>query len=95
MHPAVGLAAVIARSDTKWGERPVLIVEWRQGLSVESRELLEFLRGKVASWWLPEQILSVAPMPLAATGKIDKNQLRSDYASGELTMQVTDRPGHS
>jgi fatty-acyl-CoA synthase len=86
-HPAVGLAAVIARSDAKWGERPVLIVEWRHGLSVNSRELLEFLRGKVASWWLPEQILSVAPMPLAATGKIDKNQLRSDYANGKLTAE--------
>ena len=86
-HPAVGLAAVIARSDAKWGERPVLIVEWRQGQRTDSRELLEFLRGKVASWWLPEQILSVAPMPLAATGKIDKNQLRSDYASGKLTAE--------
>jgi 3-(methylthio)propionyl---CoA ligase len=86
-HPAVGLAAVIARSDAKWGERPVLIVEWRQGQPVDTRELLEFLRGKVASWWLPEQILSVAPMPLAATGKIDKNQLRSDYANGKLTAE--------
>ena len=84
-HPAVGLAAVIARSDAKWGERPVLIVEWRQGRSADAHALLEFLRGKVAGWWLPEQILEVDAMPLAATGKIDKNQLRADYANGTLT----------
>jgi fatty-acyl-CoA synthase len=84
-HPAVGLAAVIARSDAKWGERPVLIVEWRQGLSMNGSTLLEYLRGKVAGWWLPDQVLNVAAMPLAATGKIDKNQLRADYANGKLT----------
>jgi acyl-CoA synthetase (AMP-forming)/AMP-acid ligase II len=86
-HPAVSLAAVIARSDEKWGERPVLIVQWRQGLSVDGQELLEFLRGKVAGWWLPDQILGIDAMPLAATGKIDKNQLRNDYGSGKLTSE--------
>jgi 3-(methylthio)propionyl---CoA ligase len=83
-HPAVGLAAVIARSDVKWGERPVLIVEWRQGKSMDARALLELLRGKVADWWLPEQVLNIDAMPLAATGKIDKNRLRADYANGRL-----------
>lgn len=84
-HPAVGLAAVIARVDEKWGERPVLIVEWRQGLSVDGNALLEYLRGKIAAWWLPDQIINVEAMPLAATGKIDKKQLRADYANGKLT----------
>ena len=86
-HPAVGLAAVIARSDAKWGERPVLIVEWRQGQSLEAHELLEFLRGKIAGWWLPDQVLKVDVMPLAATGKINKNQLRADYANGKLCAE--------
>jgi 3-(methylthio)propionyl---CoA ligase len=89
MHPAVGLAAVIARSDSKWGERPVLIVESRQGLPVDAPALLEFLRGKIASWWLPDQILKIDVMPLAATGKIDKNQLRRHYASGKLDARET------
>jgi 3-(methylthio)propionyl---CoA ligase len=84
-HPAVGLTAVIARSDAKWGERPVLIVEWRQGHSADAESLLDFLRGKVAGWWLPDQIVAVDAMPLAATGKIDKNRLRADYANGKLT----------
>jgi len=86
-HPAVGLAAVIARTDAKWGERPVLIVEPRQGLSVDAQMLLEFLRGKVASWWIPDQILRVEAMPLAATGKIDKHQLRADYANGKISIE--------
>jgi acyl-CoA synthetase (AMP-forming)/AMP-acid ligase II len=84
-HPAVALAAVIARPDAKWGERPVLIIEWRHGASMDGEALLEFLRGKVAGWWLPDQVLKVETMPLAATGKIDKNQLRADYANGTLS----------
>ena len=88
-HPTVGLAAVIARPDARWGERPVLIVESRQGIPLDALELLEFLRGKVASWWLPDQILEIDAMPLAATGKIDKNQLRSHYANGKLSARET------
>jgi acyl-CoA synthetase (AMP-forming)/AMP-acid ligase II len=84
-HPAVGLVAVIGRADEKWGERPVLIVEYRQGQSVHARALREFLTGKVAGWWLPDEIVQIDAMPLAATGKIDKNQLRADYANGKLT----------
>jgi acyl-CoA synthetase (AMP-forming)/AMP-acid ligase II len=88
-HPTVGLAAVIARSDAKWGERPVLIVESRQGMAMNAGALLEYLRGKIASWWLPDQILEIDTMPLAATGKIDKNQLRSHYANGKLNVRET------
>jgi acyl-CoA synthetase (AMP-forming)/AMP-acid ligase II len=86
-HPTVGLAAVIARPDAKWGERPVLIVEPRQGLSVDAQALQEFLRGKIASWWIPDQILRIDAMPLAATGKIDKSQLRADYANGNIAVE--------
>ena len=87
-HPDVGQAAVIGRSDDKWGERPVLIVELRQGSLLDARTLLETLRGKVASWWIPEQIVQVAAMPLAATGKIDKNQLRAHYANDDAAAKA-------
>ena len=83
-HPAVGQVAVIGRLDAKWGERPVLIVEPRQGQSVDAQSLIGALRGRVADWWLPDQVVQVAVMPLAATGKIDKNRLRADYASGDV-----------
>jgi len=82
-HPAVGQVAVVGRPDPKWGERPVLIVEPRPGQSIDAETLLEVLRGKVASWWLPDEIVQIVAMPLAATGKIDKTRLRADYASGE------------
>jgi fatty-acyl-CoA synthase len=79
-HPAVGQVAVIGRSDPKWGERPVLIVEARQGQSVDVQTLLGALRGKVADWWVPDEVVQIGAMPLAATGKIDKDRLRADYA---------------
>ncbi|MFC3069438.1 AMP-binding protein [Phenylobacterium soli] len=84
--PAVGQVAVIGRSDPKWGERPVLIVEPRQGQSIDPRGLVEGLRGKVADWWLPDEVVQIGAMPLAATGKIDKNRLRADYAEGNLAQ---------
>jgi acyl-CoA synthetase (AMP-forming)/AMP-acid ligase II len=84
-HPAVALAAVIARLDVKWGERPVLIVEPRQGQSVDTEALFSLLRGKIAGWWVPDLIVQVSAMPLAATGKIDKNQLRADFADGKIS----------
>lgn len=85
-HPTVGLVAVIGRSDAKWGERPVLVVEPRQGDAVDPHALIAALRGKVADWWLPGEVV-VATMPLAASGKIDKNQLRADYANGKLESE--------
>ncbi len=83
--PAVGLVAVIGRTDEKWGERPVLIMEPRRGQSLDAEALLRSLRGKVADWWIPDQVLWIESMPLAATGKIDKNRLRADYASGSIS----------
>jgi acyl-CoA synthetase (AMP-forming)/AMP-acid ligase II len=88
-HPAVAQVAVIGRADTKWGERPVLIVSLHKGNAVDDQTLLKALRGRVADWWLPDQILQIAKMPLAATGKIDKNQLSADYMTGELTSETS------
>jgi 3-(methylthio)propionyl---CoA ligase len=81
--PAVGQVAVIGQPDAKWGERPVLVVEPRQGQPLDDATLLAALRGKVPDWWLPARIARIEAMPLAATGKIDKNRLRANYAKGE------------
>ena len=45
---------------------------------------LNSLCGKIAGWWIPDQIVRIAAMPLAVTGKIDKKRLRVDYASGKI-----------
>jgi 3-(methylthio)propionyl---CoA ligase len=86
--PRVGQVAVIGKPHPKWGERPVLVVELRQGEAGDARALVEALRGKVADWWLPDEIVQLPRMPLAATGKIDKVRLRTDYAQGELDRHV-------
>ena len=88
-HPSVGLVAVIGRPDEKWGERPVLVVEPRSGQSIDPQSLLESLRGEIANWWIPDHVAQVDSMPLAATGKIDKVQLRADFAKVDIgTAQV-------
>ncbi|MGH8145452.1 MAG: long-chain-fatty-acid--CoA ligase [Rhodanobacteraceae bacterium] len=78
-HPTVGLVAVIGRPDAKWGERPVLVVEPRAGSHIDVAQLLACLDGKVARWWIPDDVEVVNAMPLAATGKIDKRRLRAKY----------------
>ena len=77
--PEVSLAAVIGRPDPKWGERPVLLVEMLDAAALSDEALLAPLKGRVAPWWIPDEIIRLSAMPLAATGKIDKMQLRSEY----------------
>jgi fatty-acyl-CoA synthase len=79
--PEISLAAVIGREHPKWGERPVLLVEAREGRVVSDEMLIDALRGRVASWWLPDSVIRVDQMPLAATGKIDKIRLRAEFGS--------------
>lgn len=83
-HPDVNLVAVIDRADPKWGERPVLIVELAGGSTVKADDLLALLRGKIATWWIPDEVVVTPSMPLAATGKIDKIRLKSDFNNGDF-----------
>jgi fatty-acyl-CoA synthase len=89
--PSVGLVAVIGRDDPKWGERPVLVIEPRQGHAIDAPGLVRALRGKVADWWVPDRLVRIDTMPLAASGKIDKIRLRAAYAGGELPDEAIAR----
>jgi len=80
--PEVALVAVVGRAHAKWGERPILVVEPRKGVDISDAALLGALRARVASWWLPDAIVRVTAMPLAATGKIDKARLRAEHGVG-------------
>jgi fatty-acyl-CoA synthase len=80
--PEVALAAVIGRSDPKWGERPILLVQMRGDHTVTDEALLAPLQGRVAPWWVPDAVFRLQHMPLASTGKIDKMALRSEYGGG-------------
>lgn len=77
--PSVSLVAVIGRSDPKWGERPLMVVEPVHGEQIDEAALRAALKGRVADWWTPDRIVVVERMPLAATGKIDKTQLRAAF----------------
>jgi len=79
MNPAVSLAAVIGRAHFKWGERPILLVQMRTPDDVTDEALLSPLRGKVAPWWIPDEVIRVPRMHLSPTGKIDKIRLRMEY----------------
>jgi fatty-acyl-CoA synthase len=80
-HPAALMAAVIAVPHPKWHERPLLLVKLRPGAAATKEEFLEYLRGKVATWWVPDDVVFVDEIPLGATGKIDKKKLRASYAA--------------
>ena len=80
-HPAVAMAACIARPDPKWDERPLLVVVRREGADLDRDTLLRFYEGKVAKWSIPDDVLFVDSIPLGATGKILKNKLRTQYAA--------------
>lgn len=75
-HPKVELAAVIGAAHPKWDERPVLVIKLKPGESENKQEHLEFLQGKIAKWWMPDDVVFVDDIPLGATGKIDKKLVR-------------------
>jgi fatty-acyl-CoA synthase len=78
-HPKVGEAAVIGVKHSKWGERPLLIAVPKKGQAILKEEILAFMRGKVADWWLPDEVVFVTEIPHTATGKILKTALREQY----------------
>lgn len=78
-HPDVAEAAVIGVAHEKWTERPLLVAVIKQGQSVSAEDLLGFLKGKVADWWIPEACEFVAELPHTATGKLDKKVIREQF----------------
>jgi fatty-acyl-CoA synthase len=75
-HPKAALCAVIGVVHPKWDERPILLVQLKAGETAEKAEFLDFLEGKIARWWMPDDVVFIEEIPLGATGKIDKKLLR-------------------
>ena len=78
-HPAVAEAAVIGVYHPKWDERPLLIVQLKQGQTASREDILKFMDGKIAKWWMPDDIVFVDGIPHTATGKILKTALRDQF----------------
>jgi len=80
----VANAAVIGIAHPKWDERPLLIIEPKPGAQPTREQLLKFLEGKIAKWWMPDDVVLVEKIPLGATGKINKLALRETFRDYKL-----------
>ncbi len=79
-HPKALIAAVIGVPHPKWDERPLLLVQLKPGHTASADEFSRFLDGKIAKWWIPEEVRFVDEIPLGGTGKIDKKLIRQRMA---------------
>ncbi|MGJ4910975.1 fatty-acid--CoA ligase [Bradyrhizobium sp. HKCCYLS2033] len=80
-HPAVAEAAVIGVYHPKWDERPLLIVQLKPGQTTTREDILKYMEGKIAKWWMPDDVAFVDGIPHTATGKILKTALRDQFKS--------------
>jgi fatty-acyl-CoA synthase len=78
-HPKVAEAAVIGVKHPKWDERPLLVVVLKKGERASKAEILGFMQGKIAKWWMPDDVVFVDEIPHTATGKIQKLVLRENF----------------
>ncbi|MGK6648196.1 long-chain fatty acid--CoA ligase [Klebsiella pneumoniae] len=83
-HPGVRSAAAIAARHPRWDERPVLLCVRAEGGEVEETDLLSWFEKRVPKWQIPDRVIFVDALPVSATGKVLKNQLRQAY--GEILM---------
>ena len=84
-HPAIAEAAVIGVKHPKWDERPIIVAVKKPGQEVSKEDLLRFYEGKIAKWWMPDDVVFVKELPHTATGKLSKLTLRQqmkDYKLG-------------
>jgi fatty-acyl-CoA synthase len=87
-HPDVVEAAVIAKPDERWAERPLCCVVLQDGASASPEQLVEHLRSRVAKWWLPDEFAFVSEIPKTSVGKFDKKVLRGQLNEGTLEGRV-------
>jgi fatty-acyl-CoA synthase len=78
--PGVAEAAVIGLPHPKWGERPLLVVVPEPEADITRENVLAFLDGKIVKWWMPDDVIFVEKIPHTATGKIQKMEIRKQFA---------------
>ena len=83
-HECVAEAAVIAKPDERWQERPLACVVRKEGTDVSAGELCEHLASRVAKWWIPDEFAFIDEVPKTSVGKFDKKVLRKQLEEGEL-----------
>src|SRR3954447_8933873 len=88
-HPSIREAAVIARPDERWSERPLACVVVEDGAQLDQEELKRHLLELVAKWWVPDDYVAIAEVPKTSVGKFDKKVLRAQLAEGTLSPADT------
>jgi fatty-acyl-CoA synthase len=83
-HPKVAEAAAIGVHHPKWDERPLLVIVLKKGETATKEEILGFMQGKIAKWWMPDDVAFVDEIPHTATGKIQKLTLRQQFKDYRL-----------
>jgi fatty-acyl-CoA synthase len=83
-HPKVAEAAAIGVTHPKWDERPLLVIVLKKGESATREDILGFMQGKIAKWWMPDDVAFVDEIPHTATGKIQKMELRKQFRDYRL-----------
>ena len=83
-HPKVAEAAVIGLPHPKWTERPLAVVVAKPGETLTKDDVLTFLDGRVAKWWMPDDVVFVAEIPKTSVGKFSKKDLRAQFADYTL-----------
>jgi len=78
-HPAAAECAVIGLPHPKWDERPLLIVQLKAGMKSSPDSFRKFLTGKIAKWWMPDDVVFVEELPHGPTGKVSKLELRTKF----------------
>ena len=78
-HTDVVEACVIGVYHPKWDERPLLLIVRAQGSELSAQDMLDYFDGKIAKWWMPDDVVFVDELPHTATGKLLKAQLREEY----------------
>ena len=79
-HEGIAECAVIGVSHPKWDERPLLVVVPEVEKNVTKEDILGFFTGKVAKWWIPDDVVFVSELPHTPTGKVLKTKLREDFS---------------
>lgn len=80
----VAEAAAIGLPHPKWDERPLLVIVKKPGADLSKDQVLAHLTGKIAKWWMPDDVAFVDDIPHTATGKISKLQLRERFRDYRL-----------
>jgi fatty-acyl-CoA synthase len=90
-HPAVMEAAVIGVQHPKWDERPLLIVVRKPEAQLTREAMLAFFEGRIARWWVPDDVIFVDELPHTATGKLSKRTLRERFSDYHFPEKITER----